>query len=472
MARYELMGHQEEGVSFLLEREGGIVAFEQGLGKTLVAIDAFQRLRGTGGVECLLVVCPNSLKRNWVGELDKFAPDLEVSVVAGRARERREILAGSTVDVVIINYAGARNEITAVRAMLKRRGAVLVFDESHHLKNRESLTSIAARQFAPLSKHQWLLTGTPITNEPEDAWAQVKIATGGREPLGSYDRFALDFGAADEDQATRTELNNALQPFLLRRTKEDCLDLPEKSFSDLYVELSDWQLQLYEEMRDGFVNQVRGMSEEQYAAFAPTALTRLLRLAQIASNPALVFEDENRVPAKMERLDRLMEKLVVANGRNVIVWSYYVDSINRLADRYERFGAQMLYGDVDEADRQEVVRRFQEDENCRVLIANPAAAGTGFTLTEASYAIYESLNWRYDLYAQSQDRNHRIGQDKPVNYLRLLAVDTIDEVIAQALERKTAMAKGIMGDKREAWSPTEMTPDQFCRMLETNSLPA
>lgn len=132
-------------------------------------------------------------------------------------------------------------------------------------------------------------------------------------------------------------------------------------------------------MRDGIVRDVRGLSRTAFRAFATTALTRLLRLTQIASNPALVLPSEDRTPGKFSELDRILEELVEANGRKVILWSYYVANIERPADRYHGYGTLTLYGATPAGERQKTVVRFQEDPDARLLIANPAAAGTGFT---------------------------------------------------------------------------------------------
>lgn len=467
---FQLMDHQREGVAFLVENGSGLLAFEQGLGKTLVAIEAYRRLREEGKASLLLVVCPNSLKKNWQQELARFAPGLSSEIVRGTARERRERLSFTTADVVIINYEAARNEIISIQALLKRNRAVLVLDESHMAKNRSSLTSIASRHFARLAPFRWLLTGTPIPNSPEDIFAQVELVAAG-SPLGSFGAFCERFADAGTSPAQQEALAEEVEPFLLRRRKEDCLDLPEKTFVDLHVPLPAWQRALYEDMRDGIVRNVRQMSREEYRRFAPTALTRLLRLSQLASNPSLLIHEEGRTPGKFREMDQVLEELVAENGRKVILWSYYVKTVEALADRYSEYGAVTLYGGTPSEERQEIAESFQQDPDVRLLVANPAAAGTGFTLTAADYAIYETLNWRYDLYAQSQDRNHRIGQAAPVTYLRLLAEDTIDEVMAEALARKGVMAANILGDEADEFSVTTMPPEAFCQMLEENKLP-
>ena len=247
--------------------------------------------------------------------------------------------------------------------------------------------------------------------------------------------------------------------------------MPEKTFVDIYVPLPSWQRKLYCEIRDGIVRHVRQMDGEEFRSFASTAFTRLLRLSQLASNPALVNPEEQREPAKFGEIDRILRELIGSCGRKVILWSYYVDTIRALVERYRHFGVVSLYGGTPTDERQDIVQSFQSDKKVNLLIGNPAAAGTGFTMTAATYAIYETLNWRYDLYAQSQDRNHRIGQDVGVTYLRLIAEDTLDEVVVQALERKASMARGIVGDSDPRISFANMTPLQFCEMLMANKLP-
>jgi SNF2 family DNA or RNA helicase len=465
-----LMRHQEEGVAFLLARGSGLLAFEQGLGKTLVAIEAYQRLRERGETDLMVVICPNSLKRNWAAEIARFAPNLTTRIISAAGKERRRALAEAYEDVVVIHYEGARAEIMSLRALLKRHQAVLVLDESHHIKNRQSLTSVAAQHLAPLAQHRWLLSGTPVTNSPADIYSQIAVVAAGAVQ-DSFDVFMLDYGEASTDPEIHARLAHRVAPYLLRRTKEQCLDLPEKTFLDLAVPLPPWQRALYDAMRDGLIREIEGMSPQAYSAFSPMALTRLLRLSQIASNPRLVVPTETRVPAKVAELDALLEELVASNRRKVIVWSHYVATIRLLLDRYAKYGALALYGGVPGEDRQDVARQFQEDPSIGVLIGNPAAAGTGFTLTAATYTVYETLSWRYDYYAQSQDRNHRIGQNVPVTYLRLIAEDTIDQVIAAALARKGAMAQAIVGDEPAAFSVADLTPAEFCRMLRTNELP-
>lgn len=462
---FELLRHQTEGVDFLTGQDAGLLAFEQGLGKTFVAIEAFRRLLDAGRVDRLLVVCPNSLKRNWVAEFRKFAPHVSVDVAEGSPKARRAVFRESRARVVVTSYETSRAETTSLIALCRRQLTALVLDESHAAKNWRSQTSAAMRAVAPHAAFRWLLSGTPVTNTAVDLHTQVDILEPGKSPLGSSEAFA----ARMEDDPAAAFAQPTFDRLILRRTKEQCLDLPEKSYTDVRIELPDWQRRLYDQMRDEMVAEIRGLSGEQYRAYAATALSKLTRLIQIASNPALIFPELDRQPAKYRALDGLIGDILSVPGRKVIVWSNYIRTIEGLLERLH--GAVAIYGATPTGERQEIARRFQEDPDTRVLIANPAAAGTGFTLTAASFTVYESLSWRYDHYAQSQDRNHRIGQTEPVTYLRLLAVDTIEEAVVTALERKSALARSLLGDRDQAGEVSNLTQDELCELLTSNRLP-
>lgn len=462
---FELLQHQHEGIDFLTERGAGLLAFEQGLGKTFVAIEAFRRLLDGKRAHKMLVICPNSLKRNWVAEFAKFTPHISVDVAEGSPKKRRLTFRESRSQVIITSYETARSETSALLALAQRQPTVLVLDESHAAKNWRSLTSVAARTIAPFCEFRWLLSGTPVTNTATDLFAQIEIVEPGRGLLGSLESFTARL--AEDPEATFAK--DVIDKLILRRTKDQCLDLPEKLFVDIHIELQPWQRHLYDEMRDQMVCEIKAMTGEQYRAFAPTALAKLARLVQLASNPSIVFPGLEQEPAKFEALDGIIGDILSVPDRKVILWSNYIRSIEMLLKRIK--GAVAIYGGTPAAERQEIAARFQNDPDVRVLIANPAAAATGFTLTAASFTIYESLSWRYDHYAQSQDRNHRIGQAKPVTYMRLLAVNTIEEAIVSALERKSALARSLLGDDSAGDVVSQLTKVEICELLMTNRLP-
>lgn len=463
--RFELLDHQREGVAFLTGRPGGLLAFEQGLGKTFVAIEAFSLLLEQARADRMLVICPNSLKRNWVAELAKFAPTLSVDVAEGTPKQRRSTFRQSQARVMITSYETARSETTALLALAQRSRTVLVLDESHAAKNWKSLTSATVREVAPHCAFRWLLSGTPVTNTATDLYSQIEVVEPNGRRLGSLESFTAQL----EDDPEATFARPAIDELVLRRTKDQCLDLPEKTFTDIRVELQPWQRRLYDQMRDEMVAEVEAMDGERYRASAPTVLAKLTRLIQLASNPSLIFPEIDATPAKFEAIDGLVADILSVPGRKLILWSNYIRTIESLLERIP--GSVAIYGGTPSSARQEIAALFQHDPNVRVLIANPAAAGTGFTLTAANFTIYESLSWRYDHYAQSQDRNHRIGQTRAVTYLRLVAADTIEEAIIAGLERKSGLARSLLGDADVGGAISALSKEEFCLMLRTNRLP-
>ena len=256
-------------------------------------------------------------------------------------------------------------------------------------KNWDPLTSTSMRHMSPRCVDRWLLSGTPVTNTPADLYTQIEIIAPGEHALGSLESFL----ARVEGDPTAGFAKSALDRLVLRRTKEECLDLPEKTFTDIVVELPDWQRSLYDEMREQMVCDIRDMSGERYRAFASTGLAQFTRLSQLANNPSLLLPDLARTPAKFDVLDGLVGDILSVPGRKIILWSNYVRNIELLLARFASHGAVAIYGGVETGERQDIAARFQNDPNTRILIANAAAAGTGFTLTAASFTIYESMSW-------------------------------------------------------------------------------
>ncbi|MCX6748662.1 MAG: C-terminal helicase domain-containing protein, partial [Candidatus Pacearchaeota archaeon] len=174
-------------------------------------------------------------------------------------------------------------------------------------------------------------------------------------------------------------------------------------------------------------------------------LVKLLRLTQIASNPGLIVTDYTEIPSKFLKLDEILGK-IITNKEKAIVWTSFRKNIRVLRKRYEEFGALMLFGEIPIEERNRVVQKFMDFENNKILIANPAAAKEGLTLTSANNAIYLDRNFNMDDYLQSQDRIHRIGQIKKCNVIKLIAKKTIDEYTDEILEKKEAIAKFTLGD--------------------------
>jgi SNF2 family DNA or RNA helicase len=447
-----LLDHQRIAVDFLAVRTGCLLCDEQGLGKTLSALTAFWLLRARGEITTMLVACPNSLKFTWRDEVARFFPSFSVSIASGYKSRRRQSYE-QKADIYIVNYEAARSDFTDLRLMLRRSRTVLVCDESHATKNAWSRTAHALRFLRSAAARVWMMSGTPVPNKLEDSFAQVSIADGGRL-LGTREEFWKRYVRRTDRSEAISDLKEALAPILLRRTKDEVIDLPDKVFEARYVELHGEQRRMYNAVRRRLYEEIAAMPEAAFERALPNVLTRLLRLSQVASNPRLVFPDYAGEPAKMKEIDALLEDLIEAGGRKVVLWSHYVKTIEEFRVRHSRYNPVAIYGSIGLDERREAVRKFQNDPKTMLFIGNPQAAGTGLTLTAAYDVIYETLTWRYDLYAQSVDRTHRIGQARSVTYFNILAADTIDVAISESLERKAGLAATLLGDTDRQRSPT------------------
>jgi SNF2 family DNA or RNA helicase len=439
-----LLPHQRPAVEFLAAKSGALLCDEQGLGKTLTCLTAFWLVRELGTADHLLVVCPNSLKHAWQKEIEKFFPTWKVSIASGQKRVRLRAY-DARADVHIVNYEAARTDYAELRLLLRRSATVLACDESHHAKNAGSRTTRALAFMRSAAAKVWVMSGTPVPNALKDAYSQVFLADGGRI-FGTFEAFDRRYTKATDQQRAAADLSRALEPVLLRRTKDEVLDLPPKVFEERYVELAGEQRRLYEAIRKNLFDKIAGMSAQEFESARSNVLTKLLRLSQAASNPRLIVPDFTGVPVKQREIDILLADLIEANGRKVVLWSYYVKTIEELLARYARYQPVAIYGAVDIAERSAAVERFQHDPAAALFIGNPQAAGVGLTLTAAHFAIYETLTWRYDLYAQSLDRIHRIGQSQSVTYFNILADGTIDEDVLERLNVKRDTAAEVLGD--------------------------
>ena len=339
-----LLSHQRAGVEFLASRTSALLCDEQGLGKTLTALTAFWFVREQGEVKRLVVACPNSLKHNWRSEIVRFFPSWKVGIADGTKSSRRKVYQ-EVADVYITNYEAVRGDYADIRLLLRRAPSALVCDESHMAKNADSATAKALAFVRSAAVRVWVMSGTPIPNKIEDAYAQVFIADGGRL-LGSREAFRRRYGSQGEESASAALLNRTLDPIMLRRTKDEVLDLPDKVFEERHVELRGRQRDLYNAYRGDLYSELSSLTAEEYRAAQSSVLTRLLRLSQIASNPRLVDPGFTGNPVKMVEIDSLLEELIDANERKVVLWSYYVKTIEEFLERYAKYQPVAIYGSV------------------------------------------------------------------------------------------------------------------------------
>jgi SNF2 family DNA or RNA helicase len=453
--------HQVVNVAAMTAPEGyGMLLFdEQGAGKTVSVIYAFDRLVDLNLIDLMVVVAPKSMVGEWAAAIGQFMDDAYiVEIIEGSAADRtRKVDSGA--DVLVLNYEA----VPSIRDQLVRRlrrhpdRALLVVDESFAVKNPQARRTQDLASIRDWFARAWLLCGTPAPNTAHDIVAQVSMVD-----------FGATFAGVDipKDRAEAVPVvRDALdaRAIYLRNLKVDVLpDLPERTFRRLSIPLAPVQAQLYRGALGELIAEIEALDDKQFLQQLGTYLARRMALLRITSNPAGVFDDYSETPAKLDALDDLVERLVERDGEKLVVWSCFTHSLDAIVRRYERLGTVRYDGAVPSiADRREAVRSFQNDPETRIFVANPAAAGAGLTLHAARYAVYESFTNQAAQYLQSLDRIHRRGQSREVEYFVLLAEDTIEEDEFDNLVTKEERARDLLGDV----VPEPVTRSQFLSEL-------
>ena len=421
-----LRPYQEVGyrwMRFLMKAGlGGILADDMGLGKTLQGLCA---VVGRGGRS--LVVAPTSVAPNWVSEAKRFFPNLKVCLFHGPKR-----VMDTSADLVVTTYALMRLDD---RVQSESWTAALL-DEAQHIKNPESQTAQAA--FRLDAQHRFSLTGTPIENRLDELWSQLHFCMPGF--LGGRKDFQDRLGRAVEsgDPRAAKSLRARIRPFVLRRTKSQvATDLPPRTDIVLRCTMGPEQRGVYDA--------VAASAREEVAALlgdgkALAVLELLLRLRQAACHPGLLPGDRTEPSAKLEILVEKLEQ-IVASGHKALVFSQWTGFLDLIQ---AALPMRTLRLDGSTRDRAGVVADFQSPDGAPVFLLSLKAGGTGLNLTAADYVFHTDPWWNPAVEDQAVDRAHRIGQDKPVVSVRLIAEDTVEEGIVELQQRKRAIARAAL----------------------------
>jgi SNF2 family DNA or RNA helicase len=418
---------------------------EQGLGKSRQLLDAISAARLSGDIDGALIVCPNTIKATWGEEIERFTDSRYALFGAGR-KARRLAFQSLKAIFYVINYEAVSAEVASLKALLRFKRLALVLDESHRIKTPNARITQAIHSLGPLAARRYIMSGTPVANKPEDLWAQYYFLDCGAALGATFEDFQSQYCQASGGYTRIDELRDRIKDLSLRREKEGSVNLPSKTISRVPVSLSGRQREMYDELRSTLELWVRNLTGQQVLAQAENILTRLIRLAQLASNPRLIDSAYNEEPAKFLALDKLLSDYLQEPGSKVIIWTSFVENISTLMKRYVLLNPVCIHGGMDGPEKQRSVKAFRRDENVRVLIANPAAAREGLTLTEASTAIYVDRTFNLVDFLQSQDRIHRLSQKRPCNIILLMAEGTIDEFVDFSLEQKHRLARYTQND--------------------------
>lgn len=454
---------------------GGCLADDMGLGKTLQAIALILKYRQEGVKKpsvnrwpengkqlslfddlqeeskpeeggrssvyhtCLVVV-PASLIHNWRNELRKFAPRLTVTIYAGTNRiDLRSYLQRS--DVVLITYHTLRNDIDILSRLTF---GIVIADEAQMLKNPDSQLHQAMMRIQ--GRCFWALSGTPIENSLTDLWSVMNWVNRGM--LGSQRFFRDHFIRpilADTEGWMSEALRKLIAPYILRRTKEEVLaDLPELTAKLVVCEPEEEQRKIYEEEQSRVRNYILGERENQRGLRSDfMVLKALIRLRQIANHPRLVETGYDGNSGKFNEVFRMLGE-VIASGHKVLVFSSFVKYLKMVAEETVVRGWKyaMLTGLT--ADREQTIRHFQADPECRIFLISLKAGGVGLNLTEADYVFILDPWWNVATENQAVSRAHRIGQKRAVFVYRFITAGTLEEKILAIQERKQRLADSVI----------------------------
>lgn len=449
-----LDGHQLTGVAVLTTAGswGGCVFDEQGTGKTVTTMTAFDVLWERGAADLLLVISPKSMLHEWAAEFKRFYGDLyKVRVLEGTRRQRREVLE-SGADVLVTNYEAVRRHSSDLRLLARRRRSpILVVDESFLVKNPDAARTTAIRELREWVSRAWVLCGTPAPNHPRDLAAQFDLVDFGH----TFGDLTVDDDRETAASQVRSRLADAVW---LRSRKADVLDLPPRTFEDIIVPMAPLQRAAYDQAAGSLLFELERASDSDFAGNLTHFLQRRSTLLQIASNPAAVVPGYTEIPGKTDALRRLVDSLM-ADGEKVVVWAFYRANLESLEALLRGHGVVRIDGSVSGPARRVAVSAFQTDPDIRIFLGNPAAAGAGLTLHAARHAVYESLSNQAAHYLQSLDRIHRRGQMRPVTYHTLLSERSVEIPEYDRLVGKARNQADLLGDR-------DPRPDRRCLIAE------
>lgn len=436
--------HQAVNVATMVVPNGwGTCVFdEQGVGKTVMVVAAFDLLVERGEADLLAVVAPKSMIAEWAEEFRRFTGNrYRVAVVNGTRQERAWAL-NSGADVVVVNYESVVSMADTLRLLARRTRAVLAVDEAFFVKNPDATRTRAVKALREWCGRCFVLCGTPAPNSPHDLVTQFDLVDFGRTFAGVRLDVERDIAAAQ----VKAVLDH--RGFFVRNLKRDVLrHLPQRAFSEVTVRLAPQQQAAYDAALRDLVLDLRATSDEQFHRQMTNFLERRAALLRICSDPGPLVPGYDETPAKLTALDSLLGDIIEKTGEKVVVWSFYRAALDRIATRFARYGLARIDGSVtDVTERRDAVRRFQEDDETMVFLGNPAAAGAGLTLHRARIAVYESLSNQAAHFLQSLDRIHRRGQTREVQYVTLLADGTIEHAEYQGLLEKADRQADLLGD--------------------------
>ena len=445
---------------------------EMGTGKTKVAIDNIAMLYDHGKINGALIIAPKGVYKNWYSqEIPTHLPDhiepttvLWQSLINKTQQQKLDTLfkTGHDLHILVMNVEAfsTKKGVDFAARFLNSHNTYMAIDESTTIKNPGAKRTKNIVALGKAAKYRRILTGSPVTKSPLDLYKQCEFLDEYLLDHSSYytfrTRYAIMRKAMFNGRSVEIvvgyknlgELSDKLKPFSYRVLKDDCLDLPKKTFMKRVITLSAEQDKLYKQMKQMALAQLNGKM-----VTSASALTQLMRLHQITCGH-FKADDGSIQTIKNNRLSEIMELLEEVEGKAVI-WAHYQYDVHELvkhiSKKYGEDSVVTYYGLTPQEKRQDNIKRFQDDPKCRFLVGTPSTGGYGITLTAASTMIYYSNGYDLEKRQQSEARIDRIGQEKPMTYIDIICEDTVDERIVKALRKKINIATEIMGEQLKEW---------------------
>ncbi|MEJ2882388.1 DEAD/DEAH box helicase [Pedobacter sp. GR22-6] len=440
----ELRPYQKEGLNWLNFLDdfnfGACLADDMGLGKTIQIIAFILSQRKKVAHNTNLIVVPASLIFNWQRELKKFAPSIQVKTIYGA--DRAKVVADfDRYEVILTSYGTL---LADIRFLKDYRFNYIFLDESQTIKNPDSQRYKAVRLLR--SRNKVVLTGTPIENNTFDLYGQLSFACPGL--LGSRQHFKELYSVPIDqfkDAKRAKELQQRINPFVLRRTKEQVAkELPDKTEMVIYCEMGAQQREIYDAAREEIRDFLMGNSEDELQKSSMHVLQGITKLRQICNSPALLNKDKfyGEASAKMDVLIEQIEHK--APEHKILIFSQFVGMLDLIRTELENRKIAHAYLTGQTRNREEVVNSFQQNPDLKVFLISLKAGGIGLNLTQADYVYLVDPWWNPAVENQAIDRAYRIGQQKNVVAVRLICPDTIEEKIMTMQESKKNIASELI----------------------------
>ena len=445
---------------------------EMGTGKTKVLIDNMSMLYDKGKIDSALIIAPKGVVKTWYEqELPAHLPNhienvtvLWQPLINKKQQEKLESLfeIETALQILVMNVEAfsTKKGVEFAQKFLNSHRTLMAIDESTTIKNPNAKRTKSIIALSNLSKYRRILTGSPVTKNPLDLYSQCKFLSPWLLDFSSYYAFRNRYAEMKtlhmhgrsiqvvDKFKNLGELSDQLKGFSYRVLKEDCLDLPDKIFIKRNISLTPDQFKLYQQMKEKAMAVLNGKS-----VTTVNALTQLMRLQQITCGH-FTADDGSIQTVKNNGLSELIDILDEIEGK-AIIWAHYQHDItNIIKEVIKVHGPGSIvdyYGLTPQSERQDNIRKFQDDPKCRFLVGTPSTGGYGITLTAANTVIYYSNGYDLEKRLQSEDRAHRIGQKKPVTYVDLICDDTVDEKIVKALRKKINIASEVLGEELKSW---------------------